>query len=270
MSIIEAIILGMLQGATEFLPVSSSGHLVLFPAIFGLTQPSLTLIAVAHLGTLFAVLLYFRHELWTIFKAVVDGIRKRDPLQDNSARLGWYIATGTVPVAIAGLLLENELESVFGNPTAAAFFLLVTAALLVIAERLLTGTRLLAELSWSDAIIIGLFQMLALLPGISRSGSTITAGIWRGLNRASAARYSFLLGVPAIFGAGLLALIKAAGSDSMSAQWPSFLAAFLAAAVTGYACIYFLMAWLRNHSLYIFAAYCALLGGGYLLWTFLV
>jgi undecaprenyl-diphosphatase len=269
MSIIEAIILGMLQGATEFLPISSSGHLVLFPAIFGLTQPSLALIAVAHLGTLLAVLLYFRNDLWAIFKSLLDGIRQRDPLRDSNARLGWYIVVGTIPVAIAGLLFESKFESLFGNPTAAAFFLLVTAVFLVIAERLLTGTKLLAEMSWSDSIIIGLFQMLALLPGISRSGSTITAGIWRGLNRASAARYSFLLGVPAIFGAGLVALVEVVGNDSISAQWPLLLAAFIAAAVIGYACIYFLLAWLRNHSLYIFAVYCALLGGGYLLWTYL-
>lgn len=269
MSIIEAILLGILQGATEFLPISSSGHLVLFPAIFGMTQPSLALIAVAHLGTLLAVLVYFRHDIWSIIKAVIGGIKQRDPFGDTNARLGWYIALGTIPAATIGLLLEDYFEKVFSNPTAAAFFLLVTAFLLVAAERMFTGAKLLAEMSWWDALIIGLFQTLALLPGISRSGSTITAGIWRGLNRTSAARYSFLLGVPAILGAGILALSDVFGSGNMSSQWPSFLAAFVAAAVTGYACIYFLLAWLRRHSLYIFAVYCALLGGGYLLWIYL-
>ncbi|NCF65440.1 MAG: undecaprenyl-diphosphatase UppP [Chloroflexi bacterium] len=269
MSIIEAIILGLLQGATEFLPISSSGHLVLFPAIFGLTQPSLALIAVAHLGTLLAVLIYFGHELWTILKSLLLGIRQRNLLRDGDARLGWHIVVGTIPVAAVGLLLDGPFENVFGNPTAAAVFLLVTAALLIIAERQLSGTKLLVEMSWWDAFLIGLFQSLALLPGISRSGSTMTAAIWRGLNRATAARYSFLLGVPAIFGAGLLALAEVFGSGGLASQWPSFLAAFVAAAISGYACIYFLLTWLRNHSLYIFAVYCALLGFGYLLWTYL-
>jgi len=269
MSIIEAILLGILQGATEFLPVSSSGHLVLFPAIFGMTQPSLTLIAIAHGGTLLAVLIYFRHDLWEILKAVLVGIRQRNPLGSTNARLGWYIAVGSIPAGMAGLLLEDSFEQVFGNPMAAAFFLLVTAGLLVVAERLLTGKKMLAEMTWLDAIIIGLFQMLALLPGISRSGSTITAGIWRGLNRGTAARYSFLLGVPAILGAGVLALSDLFGSGNISSQWPLFLATFLAAAAAGYACIYFLLTWLRSHSLYIFAIYCALLGGGYLLWGLL-
>lgn len=268
MSIIEAIVLGILQGATEFLPVSSSGHLVLFPAIFGMTQPSLSLIAIAHEGTLLAVLIYFRHDLWEIIKAVLGGIRDRAPMRETNSRLGWYIAVGSVPAAAAGLLLEDSFEEVFGNPTAAAFFLLVTAGLLVVAERLLTGRKILAEMNWWDAIVIGLFQMLALLPGISRSGSTITAGIWRGLNRATAARYSFLLGVPAILGAGLLALTDIMGSGEIATLWPVYLATFLAAAVTGYACIYFLLTWLRSHSLYIFAIYCALLGSGYLLWAF--
>lgn len=270
MSIFEAIFLGILQGATEFLPISSSGHLVLFPAIFGMTQPALSLIAIAHEGTLLAVLVYFRHDLWAIIKAVLSGIKERAPMATTNSRLGWFIAVGSIPAAAAGLLLEESLEEVFGNPTAAAAFLLVTAGLLVAAERLLTGKKTLAAMSWGDALVIGLFQMLALLPGISRSGSTITAGIWRGLDRATAARYSFLLGVPAILGAGLLALADILGSGDLAANWPVYLATFTAAAITGYACIYFLLAWLRRHSLYIFAAYCALLGGGYLLWNLLV
>jgi undecaprenyl-diphosphatase len=260
-------LLGILQGATEFLPVSSSGHLVLFPAILGMAQPSLSLIAIAHEGTLLAVLIYFRHDLWEIIKAVLKGISERTPMRETNSRLGWYIIVGSIPAAAAGLLLEDTFEEIFGNPAAAAFFLLVTAGMLVVAERLLSGEKMLAEMSWWDAIVIGLFQMLALLPGISRSGSTITAGIWRGLNRGTAARYSFLLGVPAILGAGLLAVADIVGNGDVATQWPIYLATFMAAAVTGYACIYFLLTWLRNHTLYIFAVYCALLGGGFLLWS---
>ena len=268
MTILEAIILGIIQGATEFLPISSSGHLVLVPTIFGLTQPNLNIIAVAHLGSLVAVLIYFRKELWAIITAVAEGLWKRDPLGEPDARLGWYIAGGSIPAATAGLLFADTFDEIFGNPTAVAFFLLVTALLLVLGERLLTGIKTWAEMTWLDAIIIGLFQMLALFPGISRSGSTITGGLWRGLDRETAARYSFLLGVPAILGAGLLSILDLQRSGALASDWQLLLAAFLAAAIVGYLCIYFLLAWLRSHSLYIFAAYCALLGGGYLLWTF--
>jgi undecaprenyl-diphosphatase len=269
MSILEALFLGFLQGATEFLPISSSGHLVLVPAILNLTPPSLALIAIAHEGTLLAVLIYFRRDLWAIITAVLSGLVARDPMGSTESRLGWYIAVGSIPAAAAGLLAASFFEEVFGQPSIVAFFLLVTAALLVSGERRLSGVKSLAEMSWLDGIVIGLFQMLALFPGISRSGSTITAGLWRGLNRETAARYSFLLGIPAILGAGLLAMGDLIGSGEIATQWPVMLAAFTAAAITGYACIYFLLAWLRSHSLYIFAIYCTLLGGGYLLWTFL-
>ncbi len=267
MSVLEAIILGIIQGATEFLPISSSGHLVLIPSIFGLTQPSLNIIAVAHLGTLVAVLIFFRANLWAIFNAVFDGLRHRAPMETADARLGWYILAGSIPAGLAGLLFADFFDQIFGTPTVAAFFLLITALLLVLGERMLTGDKTLVKMTWSDAIIIGLFQMLALFPGISRSGSTITGGLWRGLDRETAARYSFLLGIPAIVGAGLLSIVDLQQSGSLVSEWQILFAAFLAAAVVGYACIYFLLAWLRTHSLYIFTAYCALLGGGYLLWT---
>jgi len=181
--------------------------------------------------------------------------------------LGWYIVVGSIPAATAGLLFTDFFDQVFGTPKIVAFFLLVTALLLVWGERMLTGKKSLAKMTWVDAISIGFFQMLALFPGISRSGSTITGGLWRGLDRETAARYSFLLGVPAIMGAGLLSIFDLQQSGTLASEWPLLLAAFLSAAVVGYACIYFLLAWLRSHGLYIFAAYCALLGGGYLLWT---
>ncbi|MDT8307636.1 MAG: undecaprenyl-diphosphate phosphatase, partial [Anaerolineae bacterium] len=135
-----------------------------------------------------------------------------------------------------------------------------TALLLVAGERLRRGGKKLEALSWFDAIIVGLFQMLALFPGISRSGSTITAGLIRGLDRETAARFSFLLGVPAIAGAGLLALLDVLAAGNFADYWAVYAATFVAAAVTGYACIYFLLAWLRSHSLYLFALYCAVLG----------
>jgi undecaprenyl-diphosphatase len=268
MSILEAILLGIVQGTTEFLPISSSGHLVLVPAILGLPQPSLNIIAVAHLGTLIAVLIYFRKDVWAIIKAVIAGLIKRDPMQDPNSRLGWYLVVGSIPAGIMGLLFADFFDQVFNTPTIAAFFLLVTALLLVWGERMYTGKKDLDQMIWIDAIAIGLIQMMALFPGLSRSGSTITGGLWRGLERETAARYSFLLGIPAIFAAGLISIFDMQLSGVLFSEWQILLAAFLTAAVVGYACIYFLLAWLRSHSLYIFAAYCAILGGGYLLWTF--
>lgn len=263
MSILEAIFLGILQGATEFLPISSSGHLVIVPNVFELTAPDLVFIGLVHLGTLLAVLIYFRQDIWEIVRGFLRALVARQPFSTTEARLGWFILIGTIPAAAAGLLLESFFEEVFGSPIAAAFFLLGTGGLLVLGERLLSGKKTFATMTGSDAIIIGLFQMLALFPGISRSGSTIVGGLLRGLDRSAAARYSFLLGIPAIAGAGLLSLIDIFGADRAYAI-PVYVAGFAAAAIAGYACIYFLLAWVRNHSLYIFAAYTFAVGGLYL------
>lgn len=268
MNIIEAIILGFIQGATEFLPISSSGHLVLLPTIFHMTPPDLTMVGLVHLGSLLAVLIYFRRDLWHIITAVLIGLRDRKPMGTTESRLGWFIAVGCIPAAVAGLLLEGFFENVFSEPTWVAFFLLVTAGLLVLGEKLMSGDKTFDTMTWTDTIVIGLFQTMALFPGISRSGSTIVGGLLRGLDRSQAARYSFLLGVPVILGAGLLSLVDIATNPSLTTSLAAYAAAFVTAALVGYLCIYFLLAWVRNHSLYIFAAYCAFLGGGYLLYSF--
>lgn len=264
MTFLEAIILGIIQGATEFLPVSSSGHLVLLPHLLGMPAPDLNLLSIAHLGTLLAVLVYFRADLIAIIRAVLAGLRARAPLATADSRLGWFIVLGSIPAGVVGLLVESYFSSIFESPTIAAFFLLVTAVLLVVGERLLRGQKDVAQMTWVDALVIGLFQMLALLPGISRSGSTITGGLSRGLDRPTAARFSFLLGIPAILAAGALALLDVLEAGD-GAALPFYVLTFVVAAVTGYACIYFLLAWLRSRSLYIFAIYCALFGGIFLL-----
>jgi undecaprenyl-diphosphatase len=263
MSLLEAIFLGILQGATEFLPISSSGHLVLVPAVFNLAPPDLVFIGLVHTGTLLAVLIYFRQDIIEILRGWFGGLRTRQPMGTTESRLGWYILAGTIPAALAGLLLESFFEEVFGTPIIAAFFLLVTGTFLVIGERLLSGKKTLATMGWTDAIVIGLFQMLALFPGLSRSGSTITGGLLRGLDRPTAARYSFLLGIPAIAGAGLLSIIDIFGAER-TVSLGVYAGGFIAAAVSGYLCIAFLLSWVRTHSLYIFAAYCFLVGGLYL------
>ena len=269
MSIIEAIILGIIQGATEFLPVSSSGHLVLLPTIFDMTQPDLTMVGLVHLGSLLAVLIYFRRDLWDIVTAVLAGLRDRKPMGTTNSRLGWFIVVGCIPAAMTGFLLEDFFDGIFGQPTWAAFFLLITAGLLVLGEKLMSGDKIFDTMTWKDTIIIGLFQTMALLPGVSRSGSTIVGGLLRGLDRSQAARYSFLLGVPVILGAGLLSVFDIVTNPALTTSPTAYVAAFVSAALVGYLCIYFLLNWVKNHSLYIFAIYCALLGGSYLLYSFI-
>lgn len=265
MNILEAIILGIIQGATEFLPISSSGHSILVPTILGLSEPSLNAVIIAHEGTLLAVLIYFRQQIMDIVRGVLQGISSRDPFGNPDARLGWYIVVGSIPAAVIGLLFEEAFEHRFASPRYAAFFLLVTALFLVMGERLLSGEKELDRMSWFDAIFIGLFQMLALFPGISRSGSTIVGGLLRGLDRELAARYSFLMSIPVIAGAGLLGILDLIQEGNLIAQLPSLIVVFVTAAIVGYACIAFLLNWIRSHSFYPFAIYCAMFGTLYLL-----
>lgn len=265
MDIIEAIVLGILQGATEFLPVSSSGHLVLVPWYLGWDEPPLTFDVVVHLGTLTAVLVYFWRDWLTLIRAGWTALKTRSlhrtSDQDLDARLLVLLMVGTLPAALVGLLLESEFDRLSEPPVVAAL-LLVTAGLLTFSERHLTGSRSLGNLTLRDALAIGAAQAFAILPGISRSGSTIAAGIARGLPRASAARYSFLLGTPIILGAGgkqMLDLLLGAEplGDGLA---PALAAGFVSAALVGYACISFLMRLLQHRPLYGFAIYCAVFG----------
>lgn len=265
MDLIEAIILGVLQGASEFLPISSSGHLVLVPWWLGWDEPPLTFAVVVHLGTLTAVLAYFWRDWLTLLRAGWTALKTRStlnvPNQELDAHLLLLILVGTIPAALAGLLLESVFDSISSPPVVAAF-LLVTAALLLYSDRHAASNRSLDSLTLRDALTIGAAQAFAILPGISRSGSTIAAGIVRGLPRASAARYSFLLGTPIILGAGLKQIADVLlGTEPLAEGMSLALAAgFLSAAIVGYACIWFLMRLLQRRRLVGFAIYCAVFG----------
>lgn len=265
MSILEAIFLGVLQGATEFLPISSSGHLLLVPDLFNLAEPDLNLISIAHVGTLLAVLIYFRQDIWAIAAAMWQGLRERRLMGTTEARLGWFVLGGSIPAAVVGLPFADQFDTLV-TPVMAAVALYFTALIMVLGERWLSGRKNLDQMGWADALWIGVAQMLALMPGISRSGATITAGLWRGLDRETAARYSFLLGIPAIAGAGLLAVVDLLQAGEWLVQLPGLLATFAAAAVTGYFCIHFLLSWLKSRSLYLFVGYCILFATAYLLY----
>lgn len=260
MTIFEAILLGMIQGATEFLPISSSGHLLLVPNLLNLPEPDINAIAIAHQGTLLAILFYFRKDLWDIAKGMFSGVRMRQPMITLESRLGWLILAGTIPVVLAGLLFRDVLNRFLANPAIAAVMLLVTGFILIIGEGILREDIDLSTFNLKDSMLIGIAQSFALLPGISRSGITITAGSWRGLDRSNAARFSFLLGVPAITGAGVIAALELAQTAGASSMLPQLIATFLSSAISGYLCILFLLRWVRNHSLYIFAGYCFVFG----------
>ncbi|MCL7453883.1 MAG: undecaprenyl-diphosphatase UppP [Anaerolineae bacterium] len=259
MDILQAIVLGILQGATEFVPVSSSGHLVLVPWVLGWDSPGLVYDTVVHWGTLVAVVAYFWRDWWALIVAWLRGLVRWD-WSEPEARLAWYLVLGTIPAVILGFFLEDFFESLFGQPAWVSFFLLVTAALLAISERLSSRSRQIKDLRWPDALLVGLGQAAAIAPGISRSGATMAAGLLRGLERPAAARFSFLLATPIIFGAGLLQLADLVGTPDAMGLVPPLAAGFVAAALSGYVAIWGLLRFLQRGRLYPFAVYCALAG----------
>ena len=263
MTILQAIILGIVQGLTEFIPVSSSGHLVLVPHFLGWNfphDPAFIFDVLVQWGTLFAVFIYFRHDLITIATAFIKGIIQRTPFADFDSRMGWYLILATLPAVVVGLLCKDMIVQAFANPKMTGVFLLVTAALLVIAETAGHRNRNMEQVTWKDSLWIGFSQVLALLPGVSRSGSTIAGGMTRHLDRSSAARFSFLMSVPVMVGAGVLALKDLADLPAANEFILPLLVGFLAALVSGYLAIRWLIAYLSRHSLYLFAVYCTVLG----------
>ena len=265
MTLFQALILGIVQGLTEFLPISSSAHLVLVPFFLGWDQtiPADQIFPFGVLvqwGTLLAVILYFWKDLWTILKAWFTAVLHRRPFENADARMGWYIILATIPAGLFGLLIKDQVEAAFNSPAATGLFLLVTAALLTAAELFGKSRRDLTGITWLDALIIGLFQAVAIFPGVSRSGATITGGMLRGLDRASAARFSFIMSIPIMLAAGLLSMGDLTEVASLSSFLPALLAGLAAAAVFGFLSIKWLLNFLRTRRLIGFAVYCALLG----------
>ena len=259
MNILQALILGIIQGITEFLPVSSSAHLVITPYLLGWKIPKdqvFTFDVLVQLGTLLAVIIYFRRDLLQIIRAVVIGIKNREPFADSQARLGWYVVLATIPAGIFGILAKDAIEKAFSNPQTTALFLFGTALLLTLAEVFGRRTRSIESVTWKDALWIGLAQVLSVYPGISRSGSTIAGGMLRKLERPSAARFSFLMMVPIMLAAGLLSLFDLAALPDLGSFLPSLAIGFIAAAVVGYIAIHWLLRFLGKQPLYIFVIYC--------------
>ncbi len=263
MTLLQAVILGIVQGLTEFIPVSSSGHLVLVPHILGWEfdqSQAFIFDVLVQWGTLFAVFVYFRRDLVDIASAFCKSLISGKPFASEEARMGWYLIIATIPAVVVGLLCKDLIETAFSNPRTTGFFLLFTAVLLVIAEIVGKRKRTMEQITWFDALWIGCSQVLALLPGVSRSGATIAGGMTRNLNRSSAARFSFLMSVPVMLGAGVLAFKDLFALQTMDNLLVPLLVGFLAALISGYVAIRWLIAYLSKHSLYVFAGYCLVVG----------
>jgi undecaprenyl-diphosphatase len=268
MSIIEAIILGIVQGLTEFLPISSSAHLVLVPFLLNWKlEPNIAFVfnILVQVGTLAGVVAFFWKDLWEILTHFLRGIFQRQPFQTEPARLGWLLILATLPAGVIGLLIKDLVEAAFASPFATAIFLIITAILLVTAElfnkyRVRRGISPRKQAAWQEALIMGFGQALAIFPGISRSGATITAGMLRDLDRPTAARFSFLMSIPVMLAAGVIASLDLLEIGNVLDSAIPITAGFITSAIIGYLSIAWLLRYLIRHSLLIFAIYCAAFG----------
>jgi undecaprenyl-diphosphatase len=255
---LQAIVLGVVQGLTEFLPISSTAHLRIVPAFLGWEDPGAAFTAVVQLGTMAAVLIYFRHDLWRIARAWFHGLVSAEVRRTPDSLMGWYIVLGTVPIGAFGLIFKDQIESGARNLYLIGTTLIVLGVLLGIADRVATHQRDLDSLGWRDAAWIGLAQAAALVPGVSRSGGTLTAGLFLGFQRAAAARYSFLLSIPAVVLSGLFEL-RHVGEKGSAGVGPTLIATALAF-VVGYVSIAWLLRYLTTHTVTIFVVYRVVLG----------
>lgn len=259
MDIIQAIILGIVQGLTEFLPISSTAHLRVLPALLHWPDPGAAFTAAIQLGTLLAVLAYFRSDLWKALSGWAKSFRGGEHAKSQDARMGWCIFIGTIPIVVFGILFKHQIEVSLRSLTVVAWSLIGMGLLLAIAEKFTPKNRGIEATGIKDSIWIGLWQAVALIPGASRSGSTITGGMFAGLSREAAARFSFLLSVPSILGAAILS-IKEHKETLLHADLVPMLVANLFSFGVGYASIALLMKFLQTHRSYGFTIYRVLLG----------
>lgn len=257
----QTIVLAVLQGLTEFLPVSSSGHLAIASRVFFAGDAGASFTAVTQLGTEAAVLIYFAKDIWRILTAWFGG------LTDAARRtadywLGWWVIIGTIPICVLGLLFKDQIRSGARNLWVIATAMIVFSAVIALAEYIGKQTRDVEQLTWKDSVIVGLAQCLALVPGVSRSGATISAGLFLGMNRELAARFGFLLAIPAVLASGLFSLPDAFKpvTEGMSATGAQLTVAILIAFVVGYAAVSWFLKFLVRHSMYWFVGYRVVLG----------
>ncbi|NMC13708.1 MAG: undecaprenyl-diphosphatase UppP [Chloroflexi bacterium] len=263
MTILQSIVLGIVQGLTEFLPISSSGHLVLVPLFLNWHIPlkeAFIFNVLVQIATLIGVIAYFWKDLIGIFGSFIMSLLGKESWQADNTRLGWLIIIATIPAGVLGLLIKNTVEAAFASPKAVGVFLIITALMLLIVERLTKQYASLNQLNWKDALIIGFFQALSIFPGISRSGSTICGGMIQHLPRKDAAKFSFLLSIPIMLAAGFMEIIDLFQTPNVNQLLPVFLPGFFVAAITGYLSIRWLLTFLHQHKLNIFSFYLIIIG----------
>jgi len=263
MTLFQAFLLGILQGLTEFIPVSSTAHLLIFGNLLGLPadEKTFSFSVIIQLGTVVAMLAFFWKDIWQITSAFFLGIKNKKPFEDLYSRLGWLVIVASIPALIAGYVLQDAVEALFRQPMLEASIRLLTAAvLLALAEWFSKKDRELDSMSWLDAFIIGLMEVIAVFPGASRSGTTIAGGMLRGFDRPSAARFSFLMSGPILLAAGIYQSLQVFNMSGLTEFLPNLVVGFVTAAVVGWLSIKWLIGYLGRRSLYIFAIYCALVG----------
>ena len=265
MSIFQALILGIIQGLTEYIPVSSTANLILIPWLLGWEfDPAAkeVFVILVQWGTLVGVVIYFWRDILQIVRAVFSGLAHRQPFETFEARLGWLVVVATVPAVIAGVFIKSYLEQLYQMYILISIILMLGGVLMLIAERFGKRTRDLKQMTWLDAIIVGVWQIFAMIPGFSRSSVTISGGMLRHFTRADAARFSFLMSIPALLGAGVVALKDLFSTPGLLASLAAPLAVgFLSAAITGYLSIRWLLGYLKARSLNAFVVYRFVFGG---------
>jgi undecaprenyl-diphosphatase len=259
-SLVEAIVLGIVQGLTEFLPISSSAHQRIVPALLGWDDPGAAFTAVTQLGTEAAVLIFFRHELWAIATTWLRSLRDPRLRSHPDARVGWYLIVATIPIGVLGLVFQDQIESGARDLWLIGTVLIVFGLVLGYADRHGRHEREISQLSARDGILIGLAQSLALIPGVSRSGATMSAGLLLGLQRPAAAKFGFLLAVPAVVLSGLFELKDVIGGKDGSEPFVYVAIATVIAFLVGYAAIAWFLRYLAHHSVRLFVIYRVLLG----------
>ena len=250
----EALVLGVLQGLTEFLPISSSAHQSIVGQFFGGRDVGAAFTAINQLGTEAAVIIFFRREIWGIIRSWVGSLAGRVPRDDPEARMGWFVIVGSLPIVILGVLFQNAIDSALRNLWITVAMLAGFGVIIGIADRLARNVRPLDQLTWGHGILFGLAQSLALVPGVSRSGATISAGLALGYTREAATRYSFLLAIPAVVGSGLFKLADIS-SDPVQPAWGPIVLATVVAFVIGYAVIAWLLRYISTHNFMPFVIY---------------
>ncbi len=267
MTFIHAFLLGILQGLTEFIPVSSTAHLLIAEHFMGIPADDATFAfsVLVQLGTILSLVIFFWKDLLGILVDTVknlNGLGNFNSLPQN-AKMGWYIVIATIPALLAGVLLKKYIDALFGMPLLEASIRLFAAAILLsLAEYFGKKTRNLGKMNWKDALFVGIMQVIAVFPGASRSGTTISGGMFRGFDRPAAARFAFLMSVPVMLAAGAYEALGLFKLPNLGQFIPLILVGFVMAAIVGWLAIRWLLTYLNKHSLYIFAAYCAITGAG--------